>query len=70
MEHEWRKYGLIFQKISSKNFTKTIAQINDCLFIYMKFKAMYTMPFNMSSISFDAQNGSFVHVAYFITDQL
>ena len=44
-------------------------KINDCLFIYMKFKAMATS-FNMSNISFGAikKYGPFVPVAYCITD--
>ena len=51
--------------LRQNNLTKTFAQINDCLFIYMKFKAM---DFNMSPISVDAKNGLFLHMAYCITD--
>ena len=47
--------------LRQNNLTKTIEQvINDCLFILMKFDAMD----HASLISFDAKNGSFVHMAY------
>ena len=55
--------------LRQNNLTKTIAQISDFLFIYVKFKAMDHAAFqHISPISVDAKNDSFVHMAYCITD--
>ena len=49
------------------NLTKTNADVNDSLFIYMKFKAM-DYAFQHVPISVHAKNGLFVHVAHCIMD--
>ena len=52
--------------LRQNNLTKTSAQLN-CLFIYMKFKAMdHTL--QHVTISVNGKNDSFVHMAYCITD--
>ena len=55
--------------LRQNTLTKTVAQINDCLFVYMKFKTIVIdHAFQHVPISVDAKNGLFVDVAYCITD--
>ena len=60
--------GSIFSSfLHQNNLTKAIAQINDYLFIYMKFKAMDHALQHVAHFV-RRKKGSFVHVAYCITD--
>ena len=52
--------------LHQNNVTKTIAQVNDCLFIYMEFKAMdYAC---QHAPHFVRRKKLFVHVAHCIMD--
>ena len=53
--------------LRQNNLAKTIAQINYCLLICMKFKAMDHAFQHVSDFG-RRKNGLFVHVAYCVTD--